>query len=153
MFKFGWKIERTFLSKRNHRKVLNQCNREAMERVRDRFMKIKFTQSAFYEYPGVYERRRESYVRRKIRRVGHNRPLVLSGQMQRYTQSNSIVRATYKGGSLTIRNYFRMREQMRNELEALSRRQKARLAQFIERRYVQLSKDRRFLTRKTVRSS
>lgn len=148
----SFKIERTHLSKRNHRRAMNQANREAMEWLFRRIIPRKFTPRAQWEFPGYFRSRSTRHQLRKQRRFGHNLPLVYTGIMRSNVLGRSKVRATYKGASLTMRFGHKVREEQRREVEAISDRHRREMTRRVAKRYTQLSTSRRFLSRKTTRS-
>lgn len=145
-------LERTHLSKRNHRRAMNQANREAMTWLLRRVIALKFTPRAAHEFPGYFQRRSMRHRARKQKRFGHNLPLVYTGQMRSRVLGQSKVRATYKGGSITMRHGHPLREEQRQEMEAISDRHRRELTSRVEKKYAQLSQDKRFLSRTKRRS-
>lgn len=148
----SFKIERTHLSKRNHRRAMNQANREAMEWLFRRIIPRKFTPRASWEFPGYFKVRSERHRRRKQRRFGHNLPLVFTGVLKRAVLNRSVVRATYKGAMITMRFGHKMQDEQKREVEAISDRHRREMTRRVAKRYTQLSTSRRFLSRKTTRS-
>lgn len=151
---FSFKIERTFLSKRNHRRVMNEANRAAMTWIQRYVIPRKFTQRARTEFPGYFRERSEKHRERKLKKFGHNLPLVYTGTLRQNAldPGKSPVRATYKGATLRLRFGHKMRPEQVREMEAITPRHKRRMAQIIEKTYTKLSQDRRFLTKQTRRS-
>lgn len=147
----SFKIERTTLSKRNHRKVMNEANRAAMTWVLRYVVPRKFTPRASREFPGYFRERSTKHRERKQRQFGHNLPLVYTGKMRSRVLGQSKVRATYKGATLTMRPGHAIREEQRRELEAISPAHRKRMSQIVLKTYMRLSTDRRFLSRKTTR--
>lgn len=148
----SFKIERTHLSKRNHRRAMNQANREAMEWLFRRIIPRKFTPRAQREFPGYFRSRSARHQLRKQRRFGHNLPLVYAGILRSNVLGRSKVRATYKAASLTMRFGHTVREEQKREVEAISDRHRREMTRRVAKRYTQLSTSRRFLSRKTTRS-
>lgn len=148
----SFKIERTTLSKRNHRKAMNEANRAAMTWLLRYVIPRKFTPRASREFPGHFWERARKYQERKRSWFGHNLPLVYTGQMRSRVLGQSKVTATYKHAALTMKPGHAIRTEQRAELEAISPAHKKRMSQIVLKKYMQLSQDPRFLRRKTTRS-
>ena len=67
-----------------------------------------------------YVPRNAKYMARKLKRFGTDDPNVRTGQLQRATRNNSIVRATQFRSTLQIKAPRAMKEQQRRELEAIT---------------------------------
>ena len=148
----SFKLERTELSKRNHRKAMNEANRAAMTWVQRYVIPRKFTPRAPREFPGYFRERSERHRERKQRQFGHNLPLVYTGRMRsRVLGEHSKVSATYKHATLTMRPGHAIREEQRRELEAITPQHRKRMTDIILKTYLKLSQDSRFLSRKTTR--
>jgi len=138
-------------------RTLNRIRRENNERVGKDIVQyvlpVKFTRQAYTEYPGVVRPRRRDYAKSKRARVGHDIPNVLTGKLRdtlRAGGSGYKITRTAKGGKLKIRFYWagagRMeggrvirsgaRESQRQELEAVSDRQRDMLAKRMRDRFI-----------------
>lgn len=122
------------LTKRGVNKARRATNEAAGDYVLEKVVPSKFTRSAYYE--GT-QRRSRKYAERKLRKVGHDIPLVYTGRMKRHVRRNARATATANGGRVYLKNYFPMTREMRGELERLSARQVERLAKFMERDFAE----------------
>lgn len=66
-----------------------------------------------------YQRRRLKYQQRKMRKFGHNRPLVWTGRTEQGLRSNSRITATQYKSRLYYRNYFPLTDERRKEIEVI----------------------------------
>jgi len=73
-----------------------------------RMLPTHFKVHAFHEY-AAYKPRAAKYVRWKRAHVGHNRPLVLSGDTERMARAGATVRAVYNRVRITmpVPSYFK----------------------------------------------
>lgn len=86
-----------------------------------------------------YATRSAKYLKWKKKKVGHTDPNVLSGQTKRYIRANSTVTATQHKANFRASNYFPLKVQMRDELEAFSPHEEKEIAKMqadIYKKYV-----------------
>lgn len=110
------------VNQRTHNRILKLVNQKSMYIHRDKRMG-KHYKDIPETRPGGgygYDKRSKRYQERKKRKKGHNRPNEWSGKTKRYVRNNSKITATRKGAKFRAKNYFKMREQMRSELEAIT---------------------------------
>lgn len=100
----GFQFDVTLLRKRDVPKLMNAANRFTGYAIRNYVTPKKFTMSAYSEYPGIVRRRSTAYNRRKMRRVGHTIPNVLTGETKSKIIPMSTVTATSSGGRLVLRS-------------------------------------------------
>lgn len=114
-------------------RIRRAVNGDAGDWIIETVVPAKFTRSAYHE--GTAQRRTRKYRERKMRKVGHDIPLVLTGRMRSEVTRSAKRTATANGGRVKLRNYFPMSGEMRGELETLSPRQTQRLARRMERQF------------------
>lgn len=148
------------VSKRTHRKIMNGLFRHNMEHHRAQVLPRHF-QSVPETRPGGaygYVRRTPKWEARKQREGrGAGLPNVYTGHLRDNVLRASIVRATYKGATLTAKNHdpnapaghyvvkgkrysnkvrFPLTEQRRKEIEAISKREIERMAGRLKQEYI-----------------
>lgn len=137
------------VNKRTLNTILRDTNRQVGRYVGKTVLPYKFNRYAYTAYPGIVKPRAEKYAKRKWRRLGHNIPNVYTGVMKRYVLSEGAghtITATRNGGRVYIRNYFKMRESQRQELEALNDTDRGKMAKTAEEyfmRQIGLKKNQR----------
>jgi len=84
---------------------LSQVKRTVLEKVgldwHGRFLPRHFNTSAENKYG--YAQRTRGYKRRKIKNVGHSRPLVYTGTMEREATKHAVVRTSSNTARVTMR--------------------------------------------------
>jgi len=113
--------------------IRREMNRDTGRYVVDTILSVKTTRSAYYEYPGIVNPRTPAYARRKRAQVGHDIPNVLTGRTREFVPANARVTATANGGRVYLRGPHPWREAQRQEWEAISARQRDRMAKRQER--------------------
>lgn len=114
-----------------HNRLLREALRTAMKHHRDVTLGDHFKENAKTAPGGEYGYlpRSPRYIKRKRRKVGHNRPNFLYGRLARET-GNSQITATAKRARMVIRGPGRaIRNQQRLELEAITRQEEVEIAQ------------------------
>ncbi|MFH5806330.1 hypothetical protein [Alienimonas sp. DA493] len=135
MIAFQMRMTTNQVTKAVLNRILRETNREAGDWIVEKILPAKFEVSAYHE--GTAEPRTRQYVERKRKKVGHNKPLVYSGETRRFVLANARVTATANRGRVKIKAPFPMPAKMRQELEAVSPRQSDRLADFMVRTLTQ----------------
>ncbi|MBR9800263.1 hypothetical protein GYB59_00555 [bacterium] len=123
-------VEQAEIPKRQHSQFMRDSNREVMTRHRDKrlgkhYKNIPETQ------PGGdygYTKRGEKYLKKKRRKKGHDRPLEYTGHMKRTVRNNSRITATQTRARFVAKNYYKMTDQRRKEIEAISTEEQREIA-------------------------
>lgn len=133
-----FQITEDLVTKRTHARIMREVLRTSMLRHRDHRLGKHFKDIAETRPGGGYhyEQRNPEYVKAKLKRKGHRRPLVWSGRTMRFVRNNSRITATQKRARLTARNYFPLTLQRREEIEAFTPREKQEVEQGIQRLYL-----------------
>lgn len=131
--------------------IRREINRATGQYIIDKVLPVKFTRSAYYEYPGIVKRRSKGYTARKRKQVGHDIPWRLTGASARDIPASAQITATANGGRVKLRANWAgkatqkrggkiarrgMRESQRQELEAVSQRQVERIARLQEKMFL-----------------
>lgn len=127
------RLDSDLVTARTLNRIRRKVNEDAGDWIIDVVLPSKFTRGAYFE--GTALPRTRKYRERKMRKVGHDIPLLLTGRMKSEVTSSAKRTATANGGRVKLRNYFPMRGEMRGELETLSPRQTERLARRMEREF------------------
>lgn len=131
----------------NHRRIMNRLYRNALEHHKKVILPRHFEDVPETRPGGAYgyAKRSEKWKKRKAREgKDPERPLFYKGLMRTIVVRESIVRATYKGGSLTAKNYYDMTTARRHEVEALSNREISRMAGRMKIDYMLLARSDEF---------
>ncbi len=141
-------------TKRGHAKAMKAANRAVMYRVKNQFLWIHFD-NVPETYPGSggyrFKQRTEKYKRWKERKVGHQKPNVLSGRLRDTVLSSSVITATQHGSKLKAKGYFPMTEERRRELEVISKKEQRILTKTFQQDYLKLSRRHPEMIRKRKR--
>lgn len=142
MIVISYEIDSSLVTKRTHNKLMRKLHRQAMSRIRFSYWPRHFERNTDTAPGGAYgyEKRSKRWQQRKARTVGHQKPLVFSGRMRRHILGNARIAATATRGTITARNYFPMRSQRRDEVEAVSDQERRGLIDRMGRDYVLLAK-------------
>ncbi len=138
----AFELTTRLVTKRSHNKILNELNREVMERIRDEFWPKHFLNVPETSPGGGgydYARRTEKYQRDKLKKYGHNLPLVLTGALRATVGPSATITATANRGRLRSHSPHFLRLRNKRELEAVSNRERATLAQWYGERYVAMA--------------
>lgn len=167
--------DENLLTPRSHRQIMNYLFREEMEHHRAAILPRHF-QSVPETRPGGaygYAPRTRKWEERKRREGrGAGLPNVYTGHLRDNVLRGSIIRATYKGATLTAKNHdpnaapghrvvngrrysnkvrFPLTEQRRKEIETISRREVQRMAGRMKRTYLRLVSLPEFRRRRRTR--
>jgi hypothetical protein len=132
---------------RNIPTIMRETNRATGEWVRNQVTKSKFQKSAYSEFPGIVQQRSKKYRAWKMKKVGHDIPNKLTGLSEWMVPAGAYVTATSSGGRIRYKappHIGKWREAQRQEFEALSDRQRNRMAQIQETHATNLMKQERF---------
>lgn len=147
MMQISMEFTTDIVTKRVYNTIMRDTNRRVGQEVAKKVLPLKFNRYAYTAYPGVVMRRTQGYAKAKRKKVGHDIPNVYTGQMKAYVLSSGhTITATRNGGRVYIRNYFKMRESQRQELEVLNERDRGRMAKTAEEyftRQIGLKKNQR----------
>lgn len=102
---------------RTHARLMRDLLYALMRLHLTRTLPRHFASGAEHRYH--YQRRRMKYQAAKLRRWGHNRPLVWSGRTEQGLRSGSRITATQHKSRLYYRNYFPLKEERRKEIEII----------------------------------
>jgi hypothetical protein len=140
------KFETDLVAPRTLATILREQNRATGRDIIRFVVRGKFSRSAYSEHPGVVRRRSAKYAAWKSKRVGHDIPLVLTGALKAALSNEgqyAKITATRNGGRVYLRAPWSgagkakrgggftkqgFRESVRQELEAVSPRQRDMLA-------------------------
>lgn len=131
------------LTTRQHAKIMREVNREIMERHRRLILRRHFEGTPETRAGGAwdYAPRSLKYNRWKKKKVGHTIPLVLTGQLKYLVMMTSKITATQHQSRLYVRGYFPMRQELRNEIEAVSKQDAATLVKWASKEYLTRAND------------
>lgn len=148
-------IESDLLNAKGHRAAMVVLNEETGERHKARNVPDHFKKNHKTSVGGEYgyKARKERYRKRKIKKVGHTIPMVFSGKLESILTQQSKITRTAAKWTFYARGYFPMRVEFRRELEVIAPSEHKQLAGFMEERYPQLARSRRFrhMQRKRIR--
>lgn len=135
-------LESNLFTKRGHKTVVRKLLRESMERHRDVKLPRHFDRNADTAPGGAYgyAKRTAKYQRRKAKRKGHQKPLVLSGRLKDHVLAQSRITATATRTRLYARSYFPMRVQMRKEIESISKLEQSEMRGLMGLKYLDAAK-------------
>lgn len=147
----AFRVETRLVTKRAHTQILRQLNGEMMEKIRDEFWPKHFM-NVPETYPGAggyhYARRTAKYQERKLRKYGHNLPLVYTGAFRATIQSAATITKTANSATLKSHCPHFIRLRNKREAEAVSEREKIELTQWYGRRYVECCNSPEFQEKK-----
>lgn len=118
----------------------------------------KFRPSAYSEHPGVVRRRSQKYAAWKLKKVGHATPNVLSGRTRALLSTpgpHARITKTANGGRVYLKappHIKAWRESTRQEMEAVSPRQRDMLARRQEEFFGKAINDPKNRRKRRVRS-
>lgn len=153
------KFETTLMTSRNLNSVRRDINQKTGEWIVTKKLPVNFSRSAYYEYPNVVRKRSKAYAKWKKNKVGHDIPWRLTGASAQQIPADAKARGitkTANGGKVKLRARWGgkaltkkgggfakqgMRESQRQELEAISPRQRDRMAKLQERLFADALKD------------
>lgn len=115
------------VTKRSHARIMREVLRATMLNHREKRLGKHYKDIPETKPGGAYgyEPRGAKYIQRKARKKGHNKPLVWSGQLQRFVRNNGQITATqhrarFKTPRLPKRSNVLI-AQFAREIEAISR--------------------------------
>jgi hypothetical protein len=135
-----FEVNEDLCTERGHRRIMNQLLREEMEHHRDARIPKHFDGSP-ETTAGVggygYKARSRKYQRQKLKKFGHNTPLVYSGRLRDSIRQSSKITATANRCSWKARSYFPLKPERRAEIEAVSNRERIEIAKSVEKKYAE----------------
>lgn len=139
-------ISDNVLTARAHKQVMRKLYRQAGTRIRFEYFPKHFENRSETRPGGAYgyEKRSKKYQIGKARRKGHQRPLVYSGRMKQAILANTKITSTPTRGTVKARNYFPMKVERRQEIEAISAAEANELAKRMERDYTRYANSSEF---------
>jgi len=136
-------LKTRLVTKRTHAEIVKKLNRELMEWERDKNWPKHFTNEP-ETYPGAggyhYAERSRRYNQAKMRKYGHNLPLVLTGYLRSIIKASATITATSSGARLKSHSPHFLRLKNKREIEAVSDRERRGFAERYAARYVELCK-------------
>lgn len=121
---------------RTHARIVRDVLKESMVDHLEHRMPGHFEQGAERKYN--YRKRSSKYLKRKLRKVGHQIPLVYTGRTKRdLIASKHRITGTQHKARLYYRNYFPLKNDQRIEIEKVLLSEVRDIAKFVARRYAQ----------------
>lgn len=93
-----FEIRSDLVTARTHNRIMREVWRRALLNHREKRLAKHYQEGAEQKYG--YRPRDPAYTAAKLRVKGHRKPLVWSGQLQRFVRNNGRITATAKGGRL-----------------------------------------------------
>jgi hypothetical protein len=136
----GFKLTTRLVTKRSHSQIMRQINQEMMEKIRDLFWPMHFTNCSDTSPGGAYgyAPRTQRYQNEKFKKYGQNTPLVKTGALEAAVRGNATITRTANSATLRSRSPHFLRLRNRYEVEAVSPAEQRELAEWARKRYVEL---------------
>lgn len=142
-------ITTDLVTKRTFSKIMRLVNRHTMEHLKNEMLPDKFTVAGGREYD--FEKRAKGYQIWKAKTLGHQKPLVRRGILERTVLGSGKVTATATRAKLTAKASFPLTPQRRRELEAVSTQDKAELEELRLREVTRLANKPQFRRRRKTK--
>ena len=157
MISINAQIESTLLTKRGAKTIARTVNRIAMVNHKDKILPEHFKNVPHTRPGGGYKyknRDKDSQIS-KARRYGTTRPLVKTGDTEKAVLRSARVTATATRGRMYARGDAKkpLRDQFRDEIEAVADDEKQALAEQWVRDFVALAQQPQFQKKKRHRNS
>lgn len=134
------------VSKRGHARIMREVNRASGQRHIDERLPRHFA-AVPETTPGSggyrYRRRSAGYSQRKLRKHGHRKPNVFTGELRDSVLSKAKLTATQHKWRVVSRGTMgsRLQDWQRAEIQAVSNRERKREYKLMRRHYLKLAQD------------
>lgn len=141
-FGLRFQYDTTLFTKRGHNKIMRLGNRQVARRHRDRRMRRHFENNPDTRPGGAYgyEKRSRRWQILKAKKTGTIRPLVYTGRLRASVLNTSRITATRKRWTYRARASFPLNPERRDELQAVSPKERLEDAKLLEFLYARAAK-------------
>lgn len=156
MIGIGINIEASLLTKRGVGQIKKLANKERAHSHIAEYLPERFQNNADTRPGGElgYAKRTASYQRRKARLFGHQRPLVLTGELENSVLSSARVTATQRSAKIIARGSRTsvLRTQFKSEIEATTEREREAHIEAYGETFAELATDARYQKKQRIKS-